>query len=194
MRTWIWLPLAMAMLAGGSALVVRAAVEPQEMIHDGGFENGDIGGIGTSWASESWGANTVRFELATDKVQAGKYCQHMHVEGYKDGGTQIRQLGMHLTKGKGYTITLWMRGNLSVPVTVGFRKHGPPYTFYLRQDLRVSPAWQRFTITGPAADSDEDAGLYLGFAGDGDLWIDSISAKAAPAVSSAAASLAPATG
>src|SRR5436190_15878324 len=147
MRTWIGLSLALAVLAGGQAPVARAATTPQEMIHDGGFENGDKAGVGTGWASESWGTNTVQFDLATDKVQSGKYCQHIRVEGYKDGSAQIRQLGLGLTKGQPYTITLWMRGSLSVPVTVGFRKHEAPYTYYLKQDLRVSPAWQRFTIS-----------------------------------------------
>jgi hypothetical protein len=179
MRTWIWLSLALAVLAGARAPAARAAAAPQEMIHDGGFENGDTAGVGTSWASESWGTNVVQFDRAADKVQSGKYCQHIRVDGYKDGCAQMRQLGMRLTKGQQYSITLWMRGNLSVPVTVGFRKHEAPYSFYLRQDLRVSPAWQRFTISGTALDTDENAGLYLAFSGNGDLWIDSVSARPA---------------
>lgn len=185
MRTWIWLSLALAGVVGGRAPVASAAAAPQEMVHDGDFENGASAGIGTSWVSESWGANTPQFDLATDKVQSGKYCQHIRVDGYKDGNAQICQFGMRLTKGQPYTITLWMRGNVTVPVTVGFRKHIPPYTFYLKQELRVTPAWQRFTISGPASDADDNAGLYLAFGSNGDLWIDSVSARPgadAPAV------------
>ena len=177
MRSWICLGLASAVLIGGRAPGVAAAAEPQEMIRDGGFENGESGGVGTSWASESWGNNHVQFDLSTDKAQFGKYSQHVRVEGYKDGMAQVRELGMHVSKGQPYTITVWMRGSLSVPVTFGFRKYGPPYTCYLKQEVRVSPAWQRFTISGTASDADENAGLYLFFSGDGDLWIDSISAR-----------------
>jgi hypothetical protein len=176
MRSWIGLSL--ALLIGGSVRVplARAATDSPEMVHDGGFENGEAAGIGRSWVSESYGSASVQFDLSTDKVQFGKYCQHIRVEAYKDGNAQIRQLGMNIHKGQSYSIVLWMRGNLSVPVLVGFRKHGAPYTFYLRQEVRVTPAWQRFTITGVATGEDENAGLYLAFGGNGDLWIDHVSA------------------
>src|SRR5207245_2557446 len=57
------------------------------------------------------------------------------------------------------------------------RKHLAPYTSYLQEALRVTPTWQRFTITGVASDDDADAGLFLFFSGAGDLWIDNVSAK-----------------
>jgi len=107
--------------------------------------------------------------------------------GYKDGAAQICQFGIHLSKAQPYAITVWLRGNVSVPVTVGFRKHEAPYTFYLKQDVKVSPAWQRFTIAGTASETDDNAGLYLAFGGNGDLWIDSISAKAGPDAGAATA-------
>jgi hypothetical protein len=172
--------LTLALLACGSVCAPLAgrAAQPQEMVRDGGFENGDTGGVGRSWANESYGAASVQFDLSTDKVQFGKYCQHFHVQDRKDDGyAQICQTGMHVHKGQQYSIVLWMRGNLSVPVLVGFREHGTPYTFYLRQDVRVTSAWQRYTITGVASDTDEDAGLFLGYCGSGDLWIDNVSAR-----------------
>jgi len=178
MRSWIGRSLALVVLGSACALLAGATAAPQEMIRDGGFENGDTAGIGRNWASESYGSATIHFDLSTDKVQFGKYCQHIHVEDYKDGGVQICQLGMKMSKGQQYTIVLWMRGDLSVPVFVGFRMHGPPYTFYLKREVRVSPAWQRYTITEVASEGDENAGLFLALAGNGDLWIDNISARA----------------
>ena len=148
------------------------------MVRDGGFENGDTAGIGRSWISESYGSASVQFDLSSEKVQSGKYCQHARVTEYKDGYAQICQLGMNIHKGQQYSIVLWMRGNLPVPVLVGFRKHEAPYTFYLKQEVRVTPAWQRFTITGVATEEDANAGLYLGFNGNGDLWIDNVTARA----------------
>jgi hypothetical protein len=46
----------------------------------------------------------------------------------------------------------------------------------LKQEVRVTPTWQRFTITGVATEGDENAGLYLAFGGNGALWIDNVSA------------------
>jgi Carbohydrate binding domain len=178
-----WMGLTLALLLGGSvcARLAGAAVEPGEMVRDGGFESGDTGGVGRNWANESYGTASVQFDLSTDKVQYGKYCQHFLVQDRKDDGyAQICQIGMNVRKGQQYSIVLWMRGNLSVPVLVGFRKHGPPYTFYVKQEVRVTPAWQRYTITGVASDSDENAGLFLGYCGSGDLWIDNVSARPTP--------------
>lgn len=178
MRSWVGLSLALVIGGSAGAPLARAAVEPPNMIHDGDFESGDAGGIGRSWVSESYGSASVQFDLSTDKVQFGKYCQHIRVQDRKDDGyAQMRQLGMTVHKGQPYSIVLWMRGNLSAPVLVGFRKPEAPYTFYLKQEFRVTPAWQRFTITGAATDDNPNAGLYLGFPGNGDLWIDNVSAR-----------------
>jgi hypothetical protein len=187
MRSWIGLSLALAVGSGAAVPLAGTAAEPIEMVRSGGFEDGDTAGIGRGWASESYGSATVQFALHTDKAQFGKSCQYVRVTEFKKGGTQIRQLGMKLAKGQSYSITLWMRGSLSVPVTVGFRKHQAPYTYYMKQDVRVTPAWQRFTINGIASEEDANAGLYILFAGEGDLWVDSISAKPGAAETKTAA-------
>ena len=71
-----------------------------------------------------------------------------------------------------------MRGSLAVPVTVGFRKAEKPDTFYVKEAVKVSPTWQRFTITGVAPEDDANAGLHIFFAGNGELWDDTVTAKA----------------
>jgi hypothetical protein len=172
--------LALVVWGSAGALLAGAATQPPEMIHDGGFENGDTAGVGQSWGNESYGSGSVQFDLSTENVQFGKYCQHIRVQNRKDDGyAQMCQMGMNVRKDQKYSIVLWMRGNLSVPVLLGFRKQAAPYTFYLKQEIRVTPAWQRYTITGVASDADENAGLYLGYSGNGDLWIDNVSARAA---------------
>jgi Carbohydrate binding domain len=177
MKQRIGLALALAIGSSLTASIARAATEPADMVRGGGFEDGDKAGIGRGWASVSYGTGSFRFTLEEEKAQAGKYCQHIHVDEFKSGGAQLRQLGFALVKGQKYTITLWMRGNLDVPVSVGFRKNGPPYTYYLRESVRVGTAWQQYTITGTASEEDANAGLYIYFPGNGDLWLDSISAK-----------------
>jgi hypothetical protein len=178
MRSWIGLSLALVVGGGLAALHAAAADEPVEMVRSGGFEEGEaIPGLGRFWLSQSYGGANVQFTLDTDNAQLGKYCQRIRVTDFKKGGTQICQSGVKLAKGQPYTITLWMRGTISAPVTVGFRKKPAPYTYYVKSDVRVTPAWQRFTITGTATEEDADAGLYIHFTGDGDLWIDGVSAK-----------------
>src|SRR5260370_39965987 len=122
MRTGLGLTVSPVVLGSLIAPLARTAAEPAEMVRSGDFEGGGTSGIGNDWASESWGNATVHFDLATDKVMFGKHCQHIRVESYQDGAAQIRQLGMKVTRGQQYTIVLWMRGNLAVPVSVGFRK------------------------------------------------------------------------
>jgi hypothetical protein len=175
MRSWISLTLALAVL-GGTVARVEAATPAEDMVRSGCFEQEEKPGIGRDWASESYGANTIRFDLAA-AAQSGKFSQHILVEGHEDGGAQLRQLGMKLAKGQRYEISLWMRGTVAAPVTVGFRKATKPYTYYVKDTLKVTSAWQRFTVSGIAGEDDDNAGLYIFFAGNGDLWIDSVSAK-----------------
>jgi hypothetical protein len=190
MRRWLALTLALAVLGGAAGRVV-AATAPEAMVRGGSFDDEEKAGIGAGWASESYGANTIRFDRSTETTQAGKYCQHVRVEEYKDGGAQLRQLGIKLTKGQRYEITLWMRGTVSAPVSVGFRKAKKPYTYYVKKAMKVSSTWQRFTIAGVAGEDDDNAGLYIFFAGNGDLWIDSVSAKAMGATQTVAAKSTP---
>lgn len=186
-QSWVGLSLALVVLGGGAvrcagdAGSAGSAAEPAEMVLDGGFESGDTAGIGRNWINESYGAATVQFDRAADKVQFGKFCQHIRVEERKDTGlAQICQLGLSIRKGQPYTIVLWMRGNPSAPVLVRLRKHEAPYTSYVRQEVHVTPAWQRYTISGVATESDANAGLFLGYSGSGELWIDNVSLRAAP--------------
>lgn len=181
MRGWIGLAV-VGMLLGGTVARADTAAQPANMVRNGDFEQTDGNGLGRDWANESYGTGKRQFSLDSDRAHVGKYCQHIRVEEYNDGGAQVRQLGMKLAKGQSYSIVLWMRGNLTVPVRVGFRKHDKPYTFYLKQEFAVTPAWQRFTISGVAPEDDNDSGLYIFFAGNGDLWIDSVSAQASTAV------------
>lgn len=178
MRSWIGLSLAVAVLGGALTAAASAATLTPNMVCNGDFEAGETAGLGRDWVNESYGTGKWQFSLEADRPHSGKYCQHMHVEGLEDGGAQIRQLGMKLIKGQPYTIGLWLRGNLAVPVTVGFREHAAPFTFYLKQEVRVTPAWQRFTVTGVASDTDANAGLYIFVPGNGDLWVDDVSARA----------------
>jgi hypothetical protein len=171
--------LAVALVVGGAgARLAGAAGAAVELVRGGGFEQEGAPGFGRGWASESYGDAKIVFDRSQEKAQAGQHCQHVRVEDYKTGGVQLRQLGYSLAKGKPYQITLWLRGSLDVPVTVGFRKAEKPYTYHVKQAVKVSPTWQQFTISGTAPEEDANAGLYLYFAGNGELWIDSVSAKA----------------
>ncbi len=176
MHGWKWLPLTLALLGGTGVSVARAA-PTAELVRGGGFEAEGKNGIGQAWASESYGAHKIQFGLAQDRAQSGKASQHIHIEEFKDGGAQIRQLGIALNKGQQYQITLWMRGDLEVPVSVGFRKAGAPYTYCMRDSFKVTPIWKEYTVTGVAAEDDANAGLYIFLAGNGDLWLDNVSAK-----------------
>jgi carbohydrate binding protein with CBM4/9 domain len=185
MRTWLGVALAMVMASAGARLA-GAAGAAVELVRGGSFEQEGAPGFGRGWASESYGNAKIQFDRVQEKAQAGQYCQHVRVDEFKTGGVQLRQLGCRLAKGQPYEITLWLRGSLDVPVTVGFRKAEKPYSYYVKEAVKVSPAWQQFTIRGTAPEDDANAGLYLHFAGSGELWIDSVSAKATGATAEVA--------
>ena len=57
--------------------------------------------------------------------------------------------------------------------------------------MKVSPTWQRYTITGVAPEDDANAGLHIFFAGNGELWINNVSAKVMGTAETVAARSAP---
>ena len=94
MRSWMGLTLALVALGSAGARLAGAAAPAADLIRGGSFEEADKPGIGQEWASESYGSAKIAFDLAAEKAQAGKCCQHIRAEEYQNGGIQIRQRGI----------------------------------------------------------------------------------------------------
>ncbi|MBI3921618.1 MAG: hypothetical protein HY318_09395 [Armatimonadetes bacterium] len=148
----------------------------QEMLRFGGMEAPYSDGIAQGWVKNCYGTNEATFSEETADVHGGKSAQRVACTRYITGGVQFRLGGVSVEKGKPSTLRVWMKGDgVSTPVYVGVRKHGEPYTGYLRRYFRVKDVWKPYIIMGDASDTDAECGIYLMFASTGTLLVDDVS-------------------
>jgi hypothetical protein len=159
------------------ALSLQTSAEPAkvEILSGGHIEGPFRNGLAQGWVSNCYGSNVVTFAEESADVHSGKAAQRVTCTRFESGGVQFHSSDVGVEKGKPYTLTLWMKGNVKAPVYVGIRKHGAPYTPYLKRDLRVRKDWTPYLIIGQASDTDPRCGIYIMFAGMGTLLVDDVS-------------------
>ncbi len=143
-------------------------------LRNGGMEEGFSGGLAVGWENNSWGDAVVSFSADSDLPHTGRTSQRIRCERVTQGAAQIRQPGIAVRAGQPYTLTLWLRGTVETPITLGLRQNDAPYQRYLIQNVRVTPEWRRYVVAGVADGEDPNAGLYLAFKSPGDLSIDDV--------------------
>ena len=167
-----------ALMAGWAVLAIfllqHAAAAQDELLRNGRMEGPFAGGLAAGWVKNCYGPNDVAFAEETRDVHAGKAAQRVTCTRFVSGGIQFHSDNLAVEKGKPYTIRLWMKGDVQSPVYIGIRKHGEPYTGYLKRHARVKSEWRPYILTGEATDSDPKCSLYLMFAGTGTLLIDDV--------------------
>ncbi len=146
-----------------------------EMLPRGDMEGPFIDGLAQGWVANCYGSNQVAFARESKDVHSGKSAQRVTCTRFDTGGVQFHSGDIAVEKGKPYTLRLWMKGDVRTSVYVGIRKHGEPYTAYLKRDLRVKSDWTPCLIMGRASDSDPRCGIYIMFAGAGNLLVDDVS-------------------
>ena len=148
-----------------------------EMLANGGMEGPFAGGLAQDWVPNCYGSNTVVFAQESTDVHGGKAAQRITCSQFASGGVQFHSGDLAIEKDKPYTLRLWMKGDVKGPVYVGLRKHGAPYTPYLKRDVRVKAQWTPYLIIGQPSDSDVRCGLYIMFGGTGTLLVDDVSLR-----------------
>jgi hypothetical protein len=134
-----------------------------------------VKGLAEGWMQNCYGSNDVVFSQEVRDVHGGKSAQRVTCTHFLSGGVQFHSSDIAVEKGKPYTLMLWMKGDVKTPVYVGIRKHGEPYTTYLKRDLRVRNDWSPYLIMGEASESDPRCGIYIMFTGIGTLLVDDVS-------------------
>jgi hypothetical protein len=160
-----------------ASLASESPAAETEMLLNGEMEAPFANGLAQGWVPNCYGSNEVVFAQESTDVHGGKSAQRVTCTHFDSGGVQFRSGDVALEKGKPYTLCLWMKGDVKAPVYVGLRKHGEPYTPYLKRDVRVRSDWTPYLIIGQSSDSDPRCGLYLMFAGTGTLLVDDVSLK-----------------
>ena len=145
-----------------------------DLLRNGGMEGPFAGGLAAGWVKNCYGTNDVVFAEELRDVHGGTTAQRVTCTKFVTGGVQFHSGDLAVEKGKPYTVRLWMKGDVQSPVYIGIRKHGEPYTGYLKRHARVKDQWRPYILTGVAGDTDPRCGLYLMFAGTGTLWVDDV--------------------
>jgi len=109
-----------------------------EMLPYGGMEGPFVEGLSQGWVKNCYGINEAQFAPEARDVHGGRFSQRITCTKFISGGVQFRLGGVRVERGKTYTLSLWMKGDVKSPVYVGIRKHGEPYTGYLRRFVRVN--------------------------------------------------------
>ena len=153
-------------------LTTRAA--ESELLPPGGMVGPFVGGMASGWVKNCYGANEVVFAEETHDVPDGKPAQRVTCTMFSSGGVQFHSCNIAVVKGKTYTIRLWMKGDVEVPIYIGVRQHGEPYTSYLKRYVRVKNEWRPYVFTGEAGSTDPSCSLFIMFAGTGTLRVGDV--------------------
>lgn len=96
-----------------------------------------VGGLAAGWVKNCYGSSEVVCAEETRDVHGGKAAQRVTCTKFVSGGVQFHSGDVAVQQGKPYTVRLWMKGDVRSPVYIGLRKHGEPYTSYLKRRARV---------------------------------------------------------
>ena len=114
-------------------VLILAVLADGNLLRGGGMEGSFAGGLAAGWVKNCYGSNDVVFAEETHNVHSGKAAQRVTCTKFVTGGVQFHSVNVAVEKGKPYTLRLWMKGDVPSPVYIGIRKHGEPYTGYLKR-------------------------------------------------------------
>ncbi len=167
------MPLPPLLTATLTTLILQAAGAETALLRTG-MEGPFTGGLAAGWVNNCYGDNNAVFAEETRDVHGGKSAQRVTCTKFVSGGVQFHSANLAVEKGKPYTVRLWMKGDVGSLVYIGIRKHGEPYTGYLKRHARVTNQWRPYILSGEAGGADPACGLYLMFAGTGTLLVDDV--------------------
>ena len=157
-----------------AVLLQQTVLADRELLSGGGMEGPFTDGVAAGWEKNCYGSNDVVFAEETCDVHGGKAAQRVTCTKFITGGVQFHSGNVAVEKGKPYTVRLWMKGDVQSLIYIGIRKHGEPYTSYLKRHVRVKNQWRPYILTGEASDTDPQCSLFLMFAGTGTLLVDDV--------------------
>lgn len=133
-----------------------------------------------SWytsGANAWGE--VKQEYSADAV-SGNYVMHISVDECEDGSLGIEHSGINVIAGHAYQLTLWLKGsanlqNADILLRGGNDTSGATVIYAQDTISNITESMSKYTVTLTPSTSDNDARLYVGGVGTGDLWIDQLS-------------------
>jgi hypothetical protein len=143
----------------------------------------------TGEVANGWNDNTcwddkrpvLRYAKDNENPHSGASSQKITlVSGSRVQFTQAFSLPFEI--GKRYRVSVWMRAQAPMFVTIFLRRSGPPYTGYTSKLTKLSTTWTRFEMDG--ATDGSGGGLFILTDSPGTFWIDDVSAQSETLVAS----------
>jgi hypothetical protein len=106
------------------------------------------GWLPTDWKDNTeWAPVSATYTKLTDSPDKAAGAVRIQIEKVEEGGQlQLTTYGgnQKYTKGRGYTVSGWVRSPGGLAITVGARQMADPYEFYHEQELATGREWKRF--------------------------------------------------
>lgn len=136
------------------------------------------GEVAPGWLDNTcWDATArVIYSLETQDPHSGAAAQRIEVQA---GRVQFAQ-ALTLQADRRYVVQIWLRAAAPLPVEILLRKQEAPYTTYASVAVDLSSSWQRYTLSGLAAN--DQAYLMIVAYTPGSFWVDDVELSSTPYV------------
>lgn len=146
--------------------------DTSNLLSNGSFDNIPSNGIARGWKDNSgWADVKVKYSAEIDEAYSRK-SQKIECILFRSGAVQFTQPGIRITKGRGHSVSIWMKGDVVSPVELLLRKPGTPYSTYFSKSFKVDTTWREYKFRGISEVDVPNALFMIRFTGTGTLWID----------------------
>lgn len=121
----------------------------------------------------SWADVDVSYTPISGNVYAGTQALRTVVHKIRNGCVQVISTTFPIQTGTWSRISCALR-TAGMPVSIGIRKRGKPYTFLWKKDVYPRPEWTRFSYVIPPMPYIEDACIMFTLPQEGSLDLDDI--------------------
>ncbi|MBV8468242.1 MAG: carbohydrate binding domain-containing protein [Burkholderiaceae bacterium] len=158
-----------------------------QLLENPGFEGGGVaanrcgsahqhinGIVATGWVDNScWtGAGTrINYALDTNNPHKGNSSQRITLES---GSVQFASYPTNiLSTNTAYNVSLWMRSDSAMQVSITLAQTNAPYVVYGTQSVTLSKVWTRYNFVAPA--QNQQSWLLVQTSTPGTFWVDDAS-------------------
>jgi len=155
------------------------AQEVENILDNGGFEDGDVSPWGTYGAVTSEVVQVLAGAAVPEGPIEGRYCLHIEVAeaGVNFWDSGLQHSGHVFEEGKKYTLSAFLKCNEG-ELNINFKPElgEDPWTGYGAQSFTMTEEWTEFSVTTPVFTEDVSPAtitFHIGYA-PGDFWVDGV--------------------
>jgi len=167
------------LLTGLMGVGTSHAQEAENLLANGGFEDGAVEPWGTYGAVTSEVVQVLTGAAVPEAPIEGRYCLHLEVAeaGVNFWDSGLQHSGHVFEEGKYYTLSAFLKCNEG-ELNINFKPElgEDPWTGYGAQSFTMTEEWTEFSITTPVFTEDVSPGtitFHIGYT-PGDFWVDGV--------------------